>query len=112
MSQVCLQGCDLDGSMDAFNLLIVSSEEAWVQIWVCMALKNKTLYGERKSFCDENNFTLSHTNTGTGSSTVSASPFEHTEKDSVKVPTENTTEHFSAQNQHLELQQETNQQCL
>lgn len=75
---------------------------------VCMALRNKTFYGGRKSSCDDNSLTASHANTGAASSIVSASTLEHTEEDSVKVTTENITKHFSAQNQHLELHQETN----
>lgn len=111
VSRVCLQGCDvpLRQLLVALRmLLIMSSEEARIYIWVCMALKNRTLYRGKKSFCDENNLAPSHTNVGVVSSMVSASTFEHTEQDSVKVTTENTTKHFSAQNQHLELHQETN----
>lgn len=58
--------------------------------------------------CDENNLSPSHRNEGIVNSIVSASTFEHTEEDSVEVTTENTAKHFSAQNQHLELHQETN----
>lgn len=109
MFQVCLQGCDVPLCQLLMALWMPLIFSSWAQrkhgfrFGVAWSWKIRFYMGEgRVSVMRTTSLPVIQ------SSIVSASTFEHTEKDPVKVTTENTTEHFSAQTQHLELHQETN----